>query len=386
MKLLVWFLVLAAAAVALTLASHNPGYVLLVYAPYRIELSLTLFTFGLFGLFVLSFLAAQLLTTALNLPEKVRQFRAGRAQEKKQSAMLEALTAFFEGRYAAAEKAATRTMELGEAPGVMPIIAARSAHKQREFERRDAYLASLETEPALRLLAKAQFMLDQQQPQSALEALHALEDSGVKNHIGAQHLEFKAQQMARNWDAVLELSAQLEKRDALDVTVAAQIKQQAWLEKVRAQRQDSSALMAVWKTVPGEFRHRAKIAATAARAFIELGNCRSAQQVLVYALEAQWDSELVALLGDCQEGDIVAQIEQAEKWLEDHTQDAGLLLALGKLCLNQGLWGKAQSYLDASLSIAPSSAAYNALGRLAEKLHCPEEAFKYYHQATGFGK
>ncbi len=46
MKFLIWLLVLFAAAVAVTLAAHNAGYVLLVYPPYRVEMSLTLFVFG----------------------------------------------------------------------------------------------------------------------------------------------------------------------------------------------------------------------------------------------------------------------------------------------------------------------------------------------------
>jgi len=43
MKFLFWLLAIFAAAVALALTAKNPGYVLLVYPPYRIELSLTLF-------------------------------------------------------------------------------------------------------------------------------------------------------------------------------------------------------------------------------------------------------------------------------------------------------------------------------------------------------
>jgi HemY protein len=77
----------------------------------------------------------------------------------------------------------------------------------------------------------------------------------------------------------------------------------------------------------------------------------------------------------------VGQIEQAEKWLGQHSDDAGLLLALGKLCLHQKLWGKAQSYLDASVSVTPSHAAYTALGQLAERQGKAEEAFGYYRQA-----
>jgi HemY protein len=175
--------------------------------------------------------------------------------------------------------------------------------------------------------------------------------------------------------------AQLEKRDALDAASVAQIRQQAWLEKIRAQAHDSPALQAVWKGIPAEFRRHTKMAATAARAFIRLGEGRTAQEILTDSLETEWDSGLVVLYGDCQGGDAVKQIEQAERWLKSHAGDAGLLLALGKLCLQQGLWGKAQSYLDASVSIHPSRAAYTALGRLAEKLEQHDVAFRHFRKA-----
>ena len=137
----------------------------------------------------------------------------------------------------------------------------------------------------------------------------------------------------------------------------------------------------MWKTIPDEFRQRPKIAALAASNFIKLQDCKSAQQLLTDSLNAQWDSELIGLYGNCQGDSGVSQIEQAEKWLKLHSADAGLLLALGKLCLHQGLWGKAQSYLDASISISPSSDAYSALGTLAEKLEHPELAARHFHKA-----
>ena len=55
MKFLLWLLVLFAVAVAVTLAAHNNGYVLLVYPPYRIELSLTLFVGVLVAVFVVGY-------------------------------------------------------------------------------------------------------------------------------------------------------------------------------------------------------------------------------------------------------------------------------------------------------------------------------------------
>jgi HemY protein len=385
MKFLVWLLTLFAIAVALTLATHNPGYVQFVYPPYRLEMSLTLFVMSLLGLFALGYMTVRLLLAALRLPAYVRAFREERSRNKGRTAMMEALTAFFEGRYAAAEKAAVRAMELGEKSGLNPIVAARAAHELREFDKRDAYLADAEGksvgEATMRLMAKTEFQLDQKQPQSALGSLKELNEAGVRKHVGALTLELKAQQQAKNWDAVLDVVTHLEKRNSIDTTLATQMRQQAWLEKLRAQTHDIASLRGLWKTIPSEFKRRTKIAATAAQAFLRLHDDISAGKLLVESLNAQWDSDLVTLYGDCRTDDIVAQIDQAERWLKTHTDDAGLMLTLGKLCLHQGLWGKAQTYLDASISLRPTRAAYNALGQLSEKLVKKEAAFNYYHLA-----
>lgn len=386
MKYLVWMLGLFAAAVALTIASHNPAYVLLVYPPYRIELSLTLFIVLLLLTFVFGYGLVRLIIATLQLPTYVRKFRLERAQAKARELLDEELGAFFEGRYAASEKAAARAMEFGDTSALHPIIAARSAHELREYKKRDAYLSAAEGktigDSTMRLMTTSKFLLDQRDPRGALDALQELRDSGVKGHLGAMSLELRAHQQAGNWDEVLNVLNKLEKRASIDATLAAQLRQRAWLEKIR-QQEDLAGLTACLKNIPADFKQRSKIAATAARALIQHGGGSLAQQMLSDSLNAQWDSELVALYGDCQSSDVVAQIEQAEKWLIQNKQDAGLLLALGKLCLHQKLWGKAQSYLDASNSIAPSHAAYTALGKLAERLGKPDEAFKYYQQAMG---
>lgn len=385
MRFLVWLLGLFSLAVALKLAAHNPGYLLLVYPPYRIEISLTLFLLSLLALFVLGYFAVRLALSTIRLPAYVRQFRIERAHDKGRSAMMEALNAFFEGRYAVAEKAAVRAMELGENSGLNPVVAARAAHELREFDRRDAHLETAKNKSAdvspMYLMAQAKFSLDQHQPQAALDSLKELRKNGTKGPVGALHLELKAQQQAQNWDAVLDLVDQLEKRRAMDKESTTQIRQKAWLEKISVPTLDTSALLAIWKNTPGEFKERPKIVAAAARALIHLGDCRSAQKILTDKLNVEWDSDLITLYGECLTGQAGDRIEQAERWLKQHPDDAGLLLVLGKLCLHQELWSKAQNYLDASNSITPSRAAYTALGHLSEKLQRPDEAFKYFQKA-----
>ena len=72
--------------------------------------------------------------------------------------------------------------------------------------------------------------------------------------------------------------------------------------------------------------------------------------------------------------------ERAEAWLKRHPHDAALLLTLGRLCADQDLWGKAQSYLDASLAIEPSWSAHLAAARLQERLGNAESARRHYRE------
>ena len=384
MKYLLWLLVLFFAAVAISTAAHNSAYVLLVYPPYRIDMSLTLFVMLLLLVLLAGYSLVRMVMAAAALPAHARRFREQRDHAKSQALLNTALNAYFEGRYAAAERAAVHAMELGETSALHSILAASSAHELREFDKRDEYLAVAESKDAgdstMRLMATTKFMLDQRDPEAALEALEKLRATGVKSHLGALSLELKAQQQAGHWGEVLSIVKELEKRQAIDVTVASQLRQQAYLESLRS-AQSAPEVAGCLRKIPADFKRRGKVAATAARALMQHGDCVTAHQLLTDSLNAQWDSDLVALYGDCQTGDAIAQIEQAEKWLNQHREDAGLLLALGKLCVHQQLWGKAQNYLDASISVSPSHAAYTALGELSERLGKSEETYRYYQQA-----
>jgi HemY protein len=384
MKYLAWILGLFVLAVALAIVAHNPGYVLLVYPPFRIELSLTLFVALWLLVFVSGYGLVRLIVGVLQLPAFVRNFHLDRTRSKAHKLLDEELGAFFEGRYADSEKAADRAMELGDKSTIHPIIAARSAHELREFKKRDAYLSAADGktvgDTSMRLMTTGKFRLDQRDPQGALGAMQELRDIGVKGHLGALSLELKAHQLAGNWDEVLNVLYQLEKRAGIDATLASQLRQQAWQGKI-LQQKDLAGLTTCIRNMPADIKRRSRIAAVAARALNRYGGGSLAQQLLADSLNAQWDSELVVLYGDCLSSDVVAQIEQAEKWLTVHSHDAGLLLALGKLCLHQRLWGKAQSYLDASNSISPSHAAYAALGQLAELLGKSDEALRCHQSA-----
>jgi len=379
---LIWIFGLFAAAVGLVLAARsNNGYVLLVLPPWRAELSLNLAIL----IAVLSIVAAYLVMRAIMIsfamPGQVRAYLKRRKANRARATFNDALVSFFEGRFGKAEKAAAAALKAGESPALSAILAARAAHGMRAFSTRDGYLAKAAAhdpvDDSMRLLAHTEMLLDERRYHDALDVLKRLPES----HTAALRLELRAQQMAKNWDRVLALIPQLEKRKVFERPVVSQLRRHAIIENLKLKALDGKALREYWDRLPVQDRHEPRIAAAAVRCFIDLGACQEAHRVVADGVERIWDQGLLALYSECLGEDVRQQLERAEKWLQAHPRDAVLLLTLGRLCAHQGLWGKAHSYLEASLSIEPTHSAYLELARLMEREGKLEQAASHYQKA-----
>ncbi len=386
MRGLFWILAVFGLAVAFTLAGKNTSsYVLLVYPPYRIELALNLMIALLLGIFFLGYILIRLATHTLRLPAYVRSFRLERRLKNARKITDNALLAFFEGRYEKAEKLASKAMEMQESPAITATLAARAAHEQRAFNRRDEYLLRAERlapdESLVRLMTQADLLIDQRRYPEAMESLKQLHALAPK-HLSAMRLELKAQQQTKNWEQVLNLVVQIEKRGAIEATQAEQLKINAYLEILKRKAQDDvRALKAYWIKMPATIRTNTKVALAAAQQFIKAGDDQTALNIIETSLEQQWDSDLIKHYGNCLTQDNLKQLERAEKWLPNHPKDAALLLTLGTLCMRQELWGKAQNYLEASLSIEPTSETHIAFAQLLEKMKRENDACEHYRKS-----
>lgn len=382
MRWLIWILVLGALATGLTLLARlNTGYVLIALPAHRVELSLNFALVLLVLGFALGYLLLRFLVTAIELPGRVARFRAARRRETAHGTLVEALREFFAGRYAKAEKMVNQAVALGEPGDLGAIIAARAAHELRAPGRRDAYLAKLAMDPArpdaAAAISTAQMLLDERRPEDALAALAALPNK----HTAALRLELRARQRIGQWEQVPALIDQLEKRDVFSVEQADAERRHAWRQLIQRKSGDAAGLAATWKRVPERYRRDTAVAAAAAAAFHGLGQDAEAVAVIEHSLEQEWDGALVNLYGECGATGTLQQIEHAERWLKAHRTDATLLLALGRLCARQQLWGKAQSYLEASVALEPTYAAHLELAQLHGRLDHAEAALAH-HRAS----
>jgi HemY protein len=115
----------------------------------------------------------------------------------------------------------------------------------------------------------------------------------------------------------------------------------------------------------------------------QVGAQTQAEEVLRTAQKRQYDTHLARLYGLVIGNDPARQLQTAEGWLKQHTDDAGLLLTLGRLCLQNRLWGKARDYLESSLRLQRSPETCAELARLLAQLGDTERSNLLFQEGLG---
>jgi HemY protein len=386
MKSLLWLFVLSAIAVALSLALRgNGGYALFVLPPWRAEVSLNFLGLVVIITFALAYFLVRAVWHTLRLPSHVRAFRRRRRAEAGHAATLGAIQALFEGRFVRVEKLASKAIDLGATPGLAGLLAARAAQRLRDFGRRDHWLErSRQGDGEWRVaqaMTKAELLLDERRFDEARTVLRELHASGPR-HVAALFLTLRAEQGMSNWEEVLRTASALEKHDAMPPEALDSVRAAAHIALLTRKPFDRNGLVRQWESTPRSDRAQPRIAAAAARAFMQLGDCASAHRIIEDALERNWDGTLALLYGECTDKDALGRLERAERWLKERPSEAELLLTLGRLCVQRELWGKAQSYLEASLATRPTQAAHIALAKLHERLGRPADATRHFRASA----
>ena len=378
MRVLFWFLLLAGAAVAVALAARlTTGYALFVAPPYRVELSLNLLLVIGVASFVAGYVLLRIVRRALGLPEEVRRLRQRQQQERARARQDAAVVALLEGRFGRARQFAEEALAVPRSSGLSALLGARAAIATREFAAAETLLAradaGVRSLAVPRLMLEAEMKLEQGQPLEALGILGTLRKE-AGSHTAALRLELRALQAAGRYAEIPPLVDQLVKRKAYAPTEGEFVRAAAHAKELAARVLDGEGLRAYWSKLTDAEQRMPKIARAAARSFMALGGDRDAAEILARSLEREWNSDLVALYAECRPADGAPQLEQAERWLTQHRDDATLLYALGVLCERAQLWGKAQTYFEASLAVADTWRTRVALGELFARLNRDSDA------------
>jgi HemY protein len=387
MRALFWLLTLAALAMGVALLGRlTDGYVLWVVPPWRVELSLNLFVLLQLLILLVVYLALRAVALTLSMPRVVGEFRARRARQRDERTATEAVRLFWEGRYGHALKSAEKVGSKGTASGLAALAGLKAAHALRDDAHIAKWRARAEEQDTdgwrtARLMAEIRVALDAHDFATAQTALGLLGQK-ERRQISAQRLALRLAQGCHDWAEMLRLARLLEKHKALTPEQAQPLRLRAQRGMLDDMPDEPAQIIRYWNNLPTEDRLDLPLAQRAVHALLNAGACAESARLIEDYLDGRWESVLLDDYARCTGGDVPGRIAHCENWLHAHPNDALLLLALGRLCEQRQLWGKAQSYLEASLAVLPTRAAHVELAKLLDSLEKSALAERHYRTAA----
>ncbi len=373
MRFAIWALVaLIVGAFGAHFLLQDRGYVLISFLGWNVEMSVP----GLALMLILFYVAVRVLIRILRAPGQIGDVIEAHRTRRAGSRLARGLIHMTEGDFRRGERLLTDRLKDNDAKVVNYLIAARAADAQGSIERRDEWLRLAGTsDPKAEiavLLTQAELEIKRGEPGAALVTLARVEKK--KPDLGGTlALRAEALLQLRDRAGIADILPQLA-RAKLDPDRHASILARA-LEAMRPeQRFDRAALKAVWSPLPLALRRRPRLIRARALLLDRLGRGEEALKSVAAALKRDWDRELVSAYGEIRSSDSLKQLQRAETWLKQRPEDPALLIAAARLCIANELWGKARSYLETTLSIAPEPAAYVLYGELLERLGELDEA------------
>lgn len=350
----VFLLVAAAAALGWHWLAADPGYILLRMRGISLETSV------LFAVVSAIVAIAVLLMIVRVLRWPARGMRRMR-RRRQQRLFGRGLTDLDEGRYAEAERRLTKAARAPETHGPALLAAARAAQARGDEGRAAQLLGDADDgcHPATVVL-RARFHMDDGDSAQALQLLKA---EVSHNHLppAAWPILIEAALAENDLDTAVSALAPLARSGLLPGAGHRAIEQRVMAAALAAAA-DADELRRRWLKLSRAHRREPRLIDAFARRAAALGEMLPAMDAIESTLKKEWDDALARLYGELGPGQIGARTRTAESWLQDHPQSRGLLLGLGRMCVQQSLWGKGEQYLRRALAAGDSAGAWELLG------------------------
>lgn len=372
-------LIVSAFAASFLLA--NPGYVVINFRGYLIEMNVPMLLL-LFAITVFTtWLIVKLLRAPRKLGEAAGRYRAGRADQRLTRGVIEVA----EGNFAKGERLLASAADVSDAPLLNYLQAARAAHLLGQHERRDGWLRrAYENMPEAAnavLLTQAELQLDQSQYEPALATLRQIEENSP-DHSYALALLGRLYYRLEDWTHLSEILPRLKKFGRLEDATLSKWSLRVHRENLESAA-DGEAVALARKQVPKDLKKDIDLLEAYYGGLIRTRMHEKAEKELAADLRREWRPRLVRLFGIVEGIDPPRQLKKAENWLKKHGEDPDLLLAAARLCLRNELWGKARSYLETVISIRPTPEAYQDYGSLLTQLGEGDAAADAYRSGLG---
>lgn len=376
------FIALALAAGFVAMVMDDPGYVLITVPPWNIEMSLALFLLLLLLVFVIVYLVVRFLARLLRSPRAVKQWNAGRKQDKARHLQTQGIMRVIEGDWEQAERQLLNHVNETDTPALNYLGAAHAAQGRGDFDKRDEYLTlALKQDPDQATaigLTHATLQYRSGQYDRARDTLERLRIRAPKNKR-VLSLSVKVLEQTQEWGTLHNILPSVRKLKAAPEEEIDRLQKLSSRRLLVDSTQDE-VLKKTWKSMSREERKNPELLAAYAQRLIDQGQNAEAEELIRKAIERGWQPELIRMYGRIRTGNPAAQLRHAERWAAAHKDSPELMLSLAQIALNNELWGKAREYLEACIESGGTVEAYRELGHLLEQLDEKEQALDLYRR------
>ncbi|GAB6071484.1 heme biosynthesis protein HemY [Thiomicrorhabdus hydrogeniphila] len=385
MRLIVVLAILFLLATSLaTLLLNDNGQVSMVWQDYVIETSVSFLFATVLIAFILAYGVIRLIINIWNLPLFWRRHRKMRQYSKAETAMAKGMIALEYGDWHKAEKQLIKSAKNSEAGLVHYLSAAKMAHNQQAYDRRDLYLdqaRDLYPDEYITIGLVEARLLSEHKPEMALVILQALHEQQPKNPtILAEYAT--ALRKLGYWQTLADILPDLKKSRALGVVEYSELEQSYWAGKL-ASASNEDELNNLWASLTKKQQFDPTLLSEYVEQRIGWGQEVALQSLLERAIKRQWNDRLVYQYGRLTLGPAFERLKIAEKWRTHIKGDENpiLLLTLGRLACSSQLWGMGQSYLKQSLALNPQIETFHALAQCYEAEGKDNQAALTYKEA-----
>ncbi|MFK7963399.1 MAG: heme biosynthesis HemY N-terminal domain-containing protein [Burkholderiaceae bacterium] len=378
--LIAWSVALALAVGLGLLLRYRDGMVSIVLPPYKFDIAANTALLSLIVGFVVFYLVVRVGAQLIRAPGSFRQWRQKRHERQAHESLSAAVVAFNEGRYDQVEKAGSAALKAPATAGTATLLAARAAERRGDEDARDKWLHALQSFDSLkdaRLMFIAECAVERSAASLALDSLDAL-NTKARQSAHAMRLRLRALELAGRWSDVLSVAAKCRQQGSLTEQAARVVRVNAY-ESLFEQAQGAPAeVEALYKSLSKEDRKDPQIAVAAAEGFAHSGREKRALGLIDDVLGERVEPTLLILftrLGTIVHADKLAM---AERWLVRHPDNPLVLATLGRLCLIEGLWGKAEAFLKRADELEPSPFTRLALAEMYDAIGQGAEATQLY--------
>lgn len=369
---------------------QHPGYLLLVYKPWMVQMP---FWFALLSLIVLFFLFYLLIDSIDRFQFmwfRLKNWLQFRREHQFYSKTQQGLSALIEARWKKSEKLLIAGVNQTGEPLMNYLGAAKAAHEQQAYDRRDAYIqTAYKIAPNADLaigITQAELELEQNKFEQAAATLNHLKQVAPRHPRVLKLLE-KVYIHLGDWKGLRAIIPNMYKAKLITAEETELFEKNIYCEMFRSATNKSlSEIKEMWDNVP---RVQAKNPDVVYEYIKQLQRfelisnneiSKEIEDLIRKTIKNTYHPELVKLYGSLPFDNLNRQLVIVGGWLKLYGSRPEILLTLGKLCTRVQLWGKAKDYFEKCLSLGPNPEASFAYGKLLERLGESESALQKYRE------